>query len=61
VVVWPSGFLEACGAKAKKQEMLRKRMVFGLAAVFMKMCGCGALVRHASKTSLGQKNTSGSL
>ncbi len=32
MVVWSSGFLEARGTKAKKPDVFRKRLFFGLAA-----------------------------
>jgi hypothetical protein len=63
VFVWPSGFLEAWGTKAKTRHMFKKLLVFWprrrrrqgqQTTLFRKMFGLLAWCPKASKNSLGQ-------
>ncbi len=69
-VFWPRCFLDAWGTKAKKPHLFRKILLVWPCSlrrqgkktmIFYKKCGFLAWVPQASKKTLGQKNTSGSL
>ncbi len=65
VFVWPSGFLEAWGTKAKQPHMFNKILVCvpcrrkrqgKTNIIFLKMCGCLALVPMTSNGKIRHEN-----